>query len=270
VDLRDRAAVRAGLESSRPTRIFHCAGVARVAESWHATAAILEVNALGTHHLLDTARDLQLDARIVIPGSGLVYRPSADAHTEEDPVEPTTPYGLSKLAQELVALAGADDGLAVVIARAFNHIGPGQSPEFVTASFARQIARVEAGVAEPVIRVGNLDSRRDVTDVRDVVSAYLGLAERGAPGRIYNVCSGTAPRIRDLLDGLIALARAKVDIRVDDSRLRPSDAPVVLGTAMRIRQEIGWAPAIPLERSLRDLLEYWRTRVAGETRTTGA
>jgi GDP-4-dehydro-6-deoxy-D-mannose reductase len=269
VDLRDRGAVKAALGSSRPARVFHCAGIARVAESWREATATLELNALGTHHLLDAARDLGLDARIVIPGSGLVYRASTEAHSEDDPVEPATPYGLSKLAQELVALAAAEDGLAVVVARAFNHIGPRQSPGFVTASFARQIALAEAGLADPVIQVGNLDARRDVTDVRDVVRAYLALAENGRAGRIYNVCSGTAPPMCDLLDGLIALARVHVEVRTDDARLRPSDTPVVLGSPARIRQEVGWAPAIPLDRSLEDLLEYWRVRVAREARTTG-
>ena len=263
VDLRDGAAVEAALAGARPARIFHLGGIAHVAESWRQTTLTLDVNVLGTHHLLRAARRLRLDARIVIPGSALVYRPSADALTEDHPIRPATPYGLTKLAQELVGLAGhADDGLAVIVARPFNHIGPRQHAAFVVSSFARQIARAEAGLAEPVIHVGNLDARRDVTDVRDTVRAYRVLADRGEPGRVYNVCRGSAPSIRELLDRLVARARVAVEVRVDPERLRPSDNPVVLGDHGRIRRELGWEPAVPLDQSLEDVLDDWRAQVA--------
>lgn len=262
VDLRDAAAVEAALAEARPAWIFHCAGVAHVAESWRQATRTLEINALGTHHLLRAARSLRLDARIVIPSSALVYRPSDTPLTEAHPPAPATPYGLTKLAQELVALAGHADGLAVIVARPFNHIGPRQDPAFVTSGFARQIARAEAGLGEPVIQVGNLDARRDVTDVRDTVRAYRLLAERGAPGRVYNICSGVAPPIQDLLDRLVARARVPVEVRPDPARLRPSDNPVLLGSAERIRAELGWQPVIPIDRSLEDVLDYWRATIA--------
>jgi GDP-4-dehydro-6-deoxy-D-mannose reductase len=264
VDLRDGHAVEAALADAHPSHIFHLGGVARVAESWQQTTLTLEVNVLGTHHLLRAIRRLGLKARIVVPGSALVYGPSADALTEDHPVRPVTPYGLTKLAQELVGLGGHADGLAVIAARPFNHIGPRQDEGFAVSSFARQIARAEAGLDEPMIKVGNLDARRDVTDVRDVVRAYRLLADRGTPGRVYNICSEAAPAIRDLLDRLVALAHVPVGIHVDPARMRPSDNPVVLGSAKRIREELGWRPSVGLDRSLEDTLNDWRSAVRGD------
>jgi len=263
VDLRDGGAVEAALADARPGRIFHLGGIAHVAESWRQTTLTLDVNVLGTHHLLRAARRLGLDARIVVPSSALVYEPSVEALTESHPIGPASPYGLAKLAQELVGLAGHfDDGLGVVVARPFNHVGPRQDAGFVIASFARQIARAEAGRAEPVIHVGNLDARRDVTDVRDTVRAYRLLADAGQSGQVYNVCRGSAPSIRELLDRLVAKARIGVEVRVDPDRLRPSDNPVVLGDSGRIRRALGWQPTVPLDQSLEDVLDDWRTRIA--------
>ena len=266
VDLRDGGAVEAALAEARPARIFHLGGIAHVAGSWQQTTLTLQVNVLGTHHLLRGVRRLGLEARLVIPGSALVYRRSTEPLTEDHPIEPASPYGLTKLAQELVGLAGhADDGLAVVVARPFNHIGPRQDAGFVVSSFARQIARAEAGLAEPVIHVGNLDARRDVTDVRDTVRAYRLLAAGGEPGRVYNICSGSAPSIRELLDRLVARARVPVEIRVDPARLRPTEHPGLVGDAGRIRRDVGWQPTIPLDRSLEDVLADWRGQVAASS-----
>ena len=263
VDLRDGPAVEAALADTRPARIFHLGGIAHVAESWQQTTLTLDVNARGTHHLLRAARRLGLDARVVVPSSALVYRRSTGPLAETDPIRPATPYGLAKLAQEMVALAGhAHDGLSVVVARPFNHIGPRQDAAFVVSGFARQIARAEAGLDEPVIHVGNLDARRDVTDVRDTVRAYRLLADGGEPGRVYNVCRGSAASIRELLDRLVARARVAVEVRVEAARLRPSDNPVVLGDPGRIRRALGWQPTIPLDRSLEDVLDDWRAQTA--------
>lgn len=264
VDLLDRASVAAAIADVRPSVIFHCAGAAQVAGAWHDTTAALETNVLGTHHLIDAVRRARLDARIVVTGSALVYRPSADPLTEDHPLGPSAPYGVSKLMQELVALDAAREGLDVVVARPFNHIGPRQQPTFATASFARQIALAEAGRVAPVLKVGNLESRRDVTDVRDTVRAYRLLARAGQPSRPYNVCSGHAPAMGDLLERLRAQARVRVDVEVDRDLLRPSDHPILVGDARRIREELGWRPEIPLDRTLRDLLDYWRSVVAAE------
>ena len=258
VDILDREAVHAEIARTRPSVIYHCAGVADVAASWSSPARALKINALGTHNLVDAVHSAGLDCPVLVTGSALVYRPSTSAIIEASMVGPTSPYGLSKLAQELAA---QQSGVCrVLIARPFNHAGPPQSDAYVTSSFARQIAEAEAGLTPPVLNVGNLESRRDITDVRDTVRAYRLLVERGTPARPYNVCSGQAYRIRDLLDILVGMARVKLDVRPDPARMRPSDNPVVLGDNRRIRNEVGWTPQIPIEQTLFDLLGYWRTK----------
>ena len=192
-----------------------------------------------------------------MPSSALVYASADDALTEAHPLLPSNPYGLSKLAQEMLAMT-ANEGRPVMIARPFNHVGPRQDPYFVASGFARRIADIERGRWAPEISVGNLDARRDLTDVRDTVRAYQLILERGQPRRPYNVCSGRAIPIRELLDLLIARARVPVAVKVDPSRYRPNDTPIVLGDPTRLRDELGWTAEIPLERTLDDLLDYWR------------
>jgi GDP-4-dehydro-6-deoxy-D-mannose reductase len=259
VDLLDRAAVRRALDAARPSAIYHCAGIADVHGAWSAPASALRVNAMGTHHLLDAARELGVDCRVLVTGSALVYRQSTDAIAEDHAIAPTSPYGVSKLAQEMIA---AESELPALLVRPFNHAGPRQSPAYATSAFAQQIAEIEAGRREPVLRVGNLEAKRDITDVRDTVRAYHALVERGVPRRPYNVCSGRTYRMRDLLDILLSLARVQVRIETDPSRLRPSDTPVVHGSHARLTADTGWEPKIPIERTLADLLDYWRVRSA--------
>ncbi len=255
VDLLDRAAVRDALSAARPSVIYHCAGLADVGDAWRAPARALRVNVIGTHHLLEAARDLGLTCRVLVTGSALVYRPRATAITEDDPIGPATPYGVSKLAQEMTA---ADSPLPAWLVRPFNHAGPRQSPAYATSAFAQQIAEIEAGRREPVIQVGNLDAQRDITDVRDTVRAYQALVETGQPRRPYNVCSGRAYSMRRLLDILLSLGRARVRVEVDPARLRPVDNPIILGSHARLTADTGWTPVIPIEQTLADLLEYWR------------
>ncbi len=262
VDVLDRDDVARAMAKVRPAVVFHCAGAAQVASAWRETMSALRTNALGTHHILDAVRGTGVPTRVVVPGSALVYRPSTAPLREDDPLEPASPYGLSKLAQELIALDAAREGLDVVLARPFNHIGPRQQPSFAAPSFARQIALAEAGRRPPVLTVGNLDARRDVTDVRDTVRAYWLLARAGRAGRPYNICTGVAPSIGELLDRLCRLARVAVRVEVDPELFRPQDNPVLLGDPGRIRQELGWQPEISLERTLADLIDYWRARVA--------
>jgi GDP-4-dehydro-6-deoxy-D-mannose reductase len=263
VELLDRAAVAAAIAEVRPATVYHCAGAAHVGQSWERTRETLAVNLLATCHLLDALRLGGPPARVLIPGSALIYRMSDAAIDESGPIAPASPYALSKLAQEMAGLRAArEDGLPVVVTRSFNHVGPRQHPSFFASSFARQIARIEAGLAEPVMKVGNLDARRDLTDVRDTVRAYRVLVERGRPGEVYNVCSGRAYRIREILDVLLARARVPIDVAIDPVLYRPNDMPVVLGSYRRLRDELGWAPEIPIERTLDDLLGYWRAAVA--------
>jgi GDP-4-dehydro-6-deoxy-D-mannose reductase len=264
VDLLDRPAVDAALATLRPDVVYHCAGAPHVGHSWHTTESTFAANVRGTHHLIEGLRGNRQPVRVMIASSALVYGTADRPLREDDVIQPSSPYAVSKLAQELVAADGNPD-LHVSIARAFNHFGPRQSPDFVASGFAKRIAEIEAGRGEAELGVGNLDTRRDLTDVRDTVRAYQAIVERGQPGRVYNVCSGHAVLIRDLLDMLLSRARVTIGVRVDPNRYRPSDQPIVVGDPQRIRDETGWMPEVPIERTLDDLMEYWRGRSA-ETR----
>jgi GDP-4-dehydro-6-deoxy-D-mannose reductase len=260
VDLVDGPAVARALADVRPATVFHCAGSAHVAQSWADPRETLATNVLGTHHLLDGLRKTGVSARVLIPGSSYVYRQSDHALSEDAEIGPASPYALGKLAQEMLgARSVAEDRQQVFITRSFNHIGPRQDPSFAASAFARQIALIEKGGIAPVIEVGNLDAMRDLTDVRDTVRAYQAIVERGRPGIPYNVCSGTAVRIGDLLNELVKLSRLPVEIRIDPARYRPNDIPLLLGNPARLKKDTGWEPAIPLAQTLADLLDYWRT-----------
>ena len=262
VDLLDGAAVHDAIEDARPARVFHVAGAPQVATSWQNVVPHLRTNVLGTHYLLDAVRLHVPQCRVLVVSSAQVYQPSDDPIGEEALLLPANPYGLSKLAQDQLALRTAEDeDLDVVLARPFNHAGPRQSPAFAVSSFARQIAWIEAGLTPPVIRTGNLESRRDLTDVRDVVDAYDQLMERAPRGRPYNICSGRAWRIGDLLEELQHQARVAIDVEPDEALMRPVDVTVVQGDATRIRSEIGWTPRLHVEQTLSDTLEWWRREV---------
>ena len=257
VDLLDRASVDEAIARVRPSAVYHCAGAAHVGRAWDSTEPTFATNVRGTHHLLSALDRADDEARVLIPSSALIYATAAEALTEQHPLVPRSPYGLSKLAQEMLGWR-PNGRVAVTIARAFNHLGPRQHPHFVASGFARRIADIERGRWEPEISVGNLDAQRDLTDVRDTVRAYRLILERGHPRRPYNVCSGRAITIRHLLDLLIARARVPVAVKTDPARLRPNDTPLLLGDPSRLRDELGWAAEIPLEKTLDDLLEYWR------------
>lgn len=262
VNLLDRDRVRAAIRELRPTQVYHCAGVPHVAESWHDTMQPLEGNVLATEHLLDALRREGIRCRLLLPGSATVYAPSSEPISESDPIAPGSPYAISKLAQEQLALrAIGEDGLDVVVARSFNHTGPRQTPAFVAPSMARQIVLIERGQLEPVIKVGNLDAHRDITDVRDVVRAYVALMQSGETGGVYNVASGVARSIRSILDALVSRSKVPVRVEVDQARLRPNDVPVVVGSYARLNAATGWRPEITFERMLDDLLDYWRAGV---------
>ena len=265
VDLLDRAAVQTALSTIRPAFVYHCAGEAHVGRSWTSTAPTFAINVRGTHHLIEALRETgNRSTRVLIPGSALVYAARDEPISEDDPLVPGSPYAVSKLAQELLA-DGNHDGPFVLVARAFNHIGPRQDPWFAAAGFARRIADIEAGKWAPEIAVGNLEARRDLTDVRDTVRAYQVIAERGIPGRPYNVCSGRATAIGDVLRLLLDRARVPIEIRADPARYRPNDLPVLLGNPRRLNEELGWRAEIPLERTLDELLDFWRARAAAAT-----
>lgn len=269
VDITDHDSVTRAIEEVQPSRIFHLAGAPNVATSFANSVSHLRINALGTHHLLEAVRRAKRPCRVVVISSAQVYQASDDPIREDAALVPSNPYGLSKLAQDQLALRAAhDEHLDVIVARPFNHIGPRQEAGFAVSNFARQIARIEAGLAPPQLHVGNLDARRDITDVRDVVDAYNLLMERGVAGRAYNICSGRAWRMQDLLDELLHLSSAPIQVEIDQARLRPNDIAIVQGDATRIRSELGWTPTIRVEQTLRDTLDWWRSETAATLANT--
>jgi GDP-4-dehydro-6-deoxy-D-mannose reductase len=264
-DLEDAAAVEAAVAAVRPDSIIHLAGQSSVHESWTNPAATLRTNVIGLLNVFEAVRRRRLEPRVLVVGSAEEYGavdPDAPPLEEDAPLRPLSPYAVSKVAQGYLALqyALARD-LPVVRTRTFPHTGPGRGEAFAESSFARQIAEVEAGRRRPVLAVGNLDAVRDFTDVRDVVRAYRALLDRGTPGEVYNVCSGRGCSIGDVLRSLLEIAGAQVELQVDRERLRPSDLPSLVGDPRKVREATGWEPRIPLETTLRDLLDHWRERV---------
>ncbi|MBL8056675.1 MAG: GDP-mannose 4,6-dehydratase [Anaerolineales bacterium] len=265
-DLRDPAETRAVIRTVQPERIFHLAGQAFVGDSWADPWATLETNLRAQVNLCEAVLAEGLRPRILALGSMEEYGRVAAADLpirETQPLRPDSPYGVSKVGQDLLGLQYfLSRGLPVVRVRPFNHIGPRQNPKFVAPAFASQIAAIEAGRQPPVLRVGNLSARRDFTDVRDMVRAYGLALEHGEPGEVYNLGSGRSRSIQELLDVLLGLAACPITVEVDQARLRPSDLPDVVcdGTAFRART--GWEPRLPFEQSLRDLLDYERSRLA--------
>jgi GDP-4-dehydro-6-deoxy-D-mannose reductase len=266
-DLADPAGVSAALSELRPDAIVHLAGQSSPQQSWLDPGGTLRANVLGIVHLIEGARRLALRPAFLVVGSAEEYGNAAQDTplSEATPLRPGSPYAVSKVAQGLLAVeCGTPAGMRVVRTRTFHHTGPGRGEAFAESSFARQIAEIEVGLRPPVIHVGNLEAVRDFTDVRDVVRAYWGLLERGQAGQVFNVCSGRGRPIRELLDVLLGLARASVEIRVDPERLRPSEVPVLVGDPSHLQAATGWKPEIPIEKTLEDLLVDWRRRVGGE------
>ena len=259
VDLLDRDRVRTLVRDVRPATVYHLAGSAHVAESLADPATAFANNVLGTHHLFDALRRAGVHSRVVVAGSAAVYGWSDVPLTEDASVAPGNPYAQSKLGQEQLALRAMDeDGLDVIVTRPFNHTGPRQPASYLAPTVARQIALIERGTLEPVLRIGNTTARRDISDVRDVVRAYEALMRHGAPGTIYNVASGVGRSVQEILDALLARSRVPVRIEVDPSRLRSNDPPVLVGDATRLIRATGWGPSIPFEQTIDDLIDYWR------------
>jgi GDP-4-dehydro-6-deoxy-D-mannose reductase len=260
IDLLDLLSLRAALELSRPHVVFHLAAATFVPDSLITPMATYATNVRGTANLAQAVREYMQSTgakvRLLFTSSAEVYGvqpPQAYPLRETVAPSPANPYAASKAAAEMLLLGEARSfGLDVVIARAFNHIGPGQSDRFVVASFASQLAKI-AGGAAPQLYVGNLDAKRDFLDVRDVVRAYVALASDGTSGEIYNVCSGTARAIRDVLRELIIVAHVPVEVRDDPSRQRPSDVPLSLGDPGKLHAATGWTPQILFAASIRDI-----------------
>lgn len=245
-----------------PDIIFHLAAMSSPAASFANPGGTLVNNMLAQVNLLQAVREAAVDPVVLIVGSGDEYglvQPEDIPVKEDTPLRPSSPYAVSKVAQDFLALQyHLSYGMRTVRVRPFNHIGPRQAPGFVTSDFAQQVARIEAGRQPPTMQVGNLAARRDFTDVRDMVRAYHLAVTQGEPGQVYNIGSGEAHSIEEILQLFVAFSQVSVQVELDPRRMRPSDIPVIACDSSRFRQRTGWRPQIPLERSLQDILDYWR------------
>ena len=263
-DLTDVTATARLVEEVRPDLVFHLAAYSRVGASWAHPWETYETNLRTQLSLLEALVTTGQRPRVLIVGSNEAYgKPEHLPVDERHPFRPVTPYGVSKAAQDLMGLQyHLAHGLPVVRVRPFNHIGPRQSLGFVCPDLASQVARIERGEQEPVIRVGNLSARRDFTDVRDVAVAYWLALTRGEPGDVYNVGRGESHAVQEILDILVAASKVPIRVEIDPQRMRPSDVPEVRCDAGKLRRRTGWEPKIPFEQSVLDTLEDWRRRVA--------
>jgi GDP-4-dehydro-6-deoxy-D-mannose reductase len=266
-DLRDATSTNEVIAGVRPDRVYHLAAQSYVPMSWTAPAETLTTNIVGQTNLFEAIRAAGMveTCRVQIAGSSEEYgmvMPEETPIKETNPLRPLSPYGVSKVAQDLMGYQYHQSyGLKVVRTRGFNHTGPRRGEVFATSNFARQIAHIEAGKQPPVISVGNLDAVRDFTDVRDTVRAYWLVLEKGEPGEVYNVATGNGYRIGAMLDILLKLAKVKVEVRPDPARMRPSDVELLLGDPSRLKACTGWQPEYRFEQTMADLLDYWRGRV---------
>lgn len=264
-DLTQPDLAEAILTQTQPDRIYHLAGQAFAPISWHDPWGTIEINLRAQVNVLNAMARMQSHARILVIGSIDEYgraEPNAVPVTENTPFCPDSPYGVSKIAQDFLGLQYfLSHHLHVVRVRPSNHIGPRQNEQFVTSNFAKQIAEIEAGKSAPVLYVGNLSAQRDFTDVRDMVRAYHLALERGIAGQVYNIGSERAVSIQTVLDLMLQFSRMPIQVQQDPARFRPSDTPVMYCDASKFRRQTGWQTLIPLEQSLHDILDYWRTKV---------
>lgn len=273
-DVRDASSVRNAIASVKPDRVFHLAAQSFVPMSWTAPSETMVTNTIGQINLLEAIRECGIPARIQIACSseeyGLVHEDELPIK-ETNPTRPLSPYAVSKVAQDLLGYQYAQSyKMFIVRTRAFNHTGPRRGEVFASSNFAQQIAMIEAGLQEPVIRVGNLDAKRDFSDVRDIVRGYWLSLEKGEPGDVYNLCSGRAYAIREMLDMLLKMSSHRITIEQDPQRVRPSDVPVLLGDGTKFFKQTGWKTEIPFSKTLEDLLNYWRSKVNNRSRHVGA
>ena len=264
MDIQDSHSVETALKEVEPEYIFHLAAQSFVPTSWRSPAETLESNIMGTLNILEAARKMG-DPRIHICGSseeyGLVY-PSEIPIRETNSLRPLSPYGVSKVGTDLLGFQYFKSyGVKVVRTRAFNHTGPRRGELFVTSTFAKQVAEIEKGLKPPTLKVGNLEARRDFSDVRDIVRAYWLALEKGELGEVYNICSEVSRTIRSVLDLLLSMTEKEIEVKQDPTRVRPSDVEILQGNCSKFKQRTGWKPEIPFEKTMKDLLDYWREKV---------
>ncbi|MFH1249408.1 MAG: GDP-mannose 4,6-dehydratase [archaeon] len=265
-DILDPHSIELAINEAQPDYVFHLAGQSFVPQSWRAPANTMEINAVGTINLLEAIKkQTSKKIRVQIAGSSEEYgyvSPEEIPIKETNPLRPQSPYGVSKVAEDLLAVQyHRSYGIETIVTRGFNHEGPRRGKDFVTSTFARQIVEIERG-REPIIYVGNLNAKRDFTDVRDMVRGYLCAVEKGKAGEQYNLCSNKAHSIQEMLDIMLSYSnmKDKIEIKQDPKRMRPSDVPLLYGSYEKFKKETGWEPEIPLEKTLKDLLDYWREK----------
>jgi GDP-4-dehydro-6-deoxy-D-mannose reductase len=268
LDLLDGPAVHHWVREIQPQVLFHLAAQAHLPTSFRDPAGTLTSNMLMQLHLFEAIRAAAIDPTIVVVCTGEEYgavQPQEQPVNEATPLRPVNPYAVSKVTQDMLAYQYfAAHKLKTIRMRPFNHSGPRQEDRYAVTGFAHQIARIEAGLQPPVVKVGNLQAQRDFTDVRDIVRAYRLAAEQGEPGEVYNLGSGRPVAIQTILDLLLSMSTARIEVQLDPERMRPADVPLIACDATRFQQRTGWEPQISLEQMLRDILDDWRARVARE------
>ncbi len=266
IDLNNFPILKEAVSDCQPDLIFHLAAFSSVQDSWENRELTLRTNIIGTMNLIEAFRHLTHLPRILLVSSSQVYGAVEEEKqpiAEETPLQPRSPYAVSKAALELLGLQYLhSENYPIYLVRPFNHTGPRQSDSFVCSSFARQISEIDGGLREPVLRVGDLSVRRDFSDVRDIVRGYLMVVEKGEVGRVYNLCAGKAYSIRTVVEILLSLSSSKIKVQQDPSRLRVGEIPLCYGDHARVSREVGWEPTIPFAKTLADILSYWQDRAA--------
>ncbi len=265
LDIMDKDAVTTLLFDVRPDYIFHLAAQSSVGLAWKNPGLTVDVNIKGSINVMDAVRELFYKPRVLLIGSGEEYghiKPGETPIVEDNLLRPGNIYAATKACQNMIAniYAQAYD-MELIMVRAFNHIGPGQAPMFVVSDFCKQVAEIEKGIREPVMMVGNLAAKRDFTDVRDVVRAYVKLVEAGVSGETYNVGSGDAKAIQDILDLIVSKSVSSIKVEIDPNKIRPVDVPIIEADITKLNQLTGWKPEIPLEQTIQQTLDYWRSHI---------
>jgi GDP-4-dehydro-6-deoxy-D-mannose reductase len=267
VDIRDRAKVESVVREIKPHQIYHLAGITSVEASWVDPRLTFEVNVLGAHSLFDAAMNLPIAPRILNVSTSQVYDSAAARLTEQSPVSPSNPYAASKAMAELLApLYKNRSTRGIITARPFNHTGSGQLPNFVLSSIAKQFAEIEMGMRPPKLSLGNINVKRDFTDVRDVVRAYNMLLADEGPSGVYNVCSGVAVGLYDIVQMFQSISGIHAAIEMDSEKVRPDEIPEICGDPRKLEKDTGWRREIPIDKSVEDLLSYWRSQMSESMR----
>lgn len=265
LDIMDKEAIASLLFEIRPDYIFHLAAQSSVGVAWKNPGLTVDVNIKGSINVMDAVRELFYKPRVLLIGSGEEYghiRPGETPINEENSLRPGNIYAATKVCQNMIgSIYSKAYDLELMMVRAFNHIGPGQAPMFVVSDFCKQVAEIEKGLREPVMKVGNLAAKRDFTDVRDVVKAYVKLIQTGKAGETYNVGSGNAKAIQEILDLIVSMSRSNVKVEIDPNKIRPVDVPIIEADITKLQELTGWKPEITLEQTIQETLDYWRANV---------